>query len=365
MGTLEKAADRMKGFVFAHMGVQETAGNLSKAHAYDHVGNVARYAGRLAPFFAERFETDGPEALGHFAEMVGYAHDVVRYASQVDAGEEESARLLAESYPNLFSDVVGYDDFRRLVVDVVRHSDLSFPEMRDHYRDDPQARAVALAVTTGDKLMEASGPRVLERRSFFVGRERMRKEGDLGAVFSFPEESPHGVLTETMVRLGSVNHPTNYGEFPELSDLAQELHAPQYHWYRGLLLHLGMDDEEAHTYLVGRLRENDATQKLATRLEEGGKRLIDEHHLTGDYFTGEGFSALADAVRNPPEDDDVKESSAFLVQTFAQAERPEQPIERFKAEPSGPPTFRDWMGDIIAYRNGDYWERLIEKLGAR
>lgn len=357
---MKEAVDAMRDVVFSHMRKQEEAGNLSKAHSYDHVANVSRYAGVLAPFFARQFGAKNPERLAVFARMAGLSHDVIRYASEAESGEDASAAFLQGEYDAKFSSLVPRDYFEKFVVDVVRNSGESFPKMSEIYQDDPEARAVAFAVTAGDKLVEASGPRVLERRSFFVGKERMKSPKDLGAVFSFPDESYQGVLTETMVRLGSVNHVSNYAEIPPLLTLAQELHSPQYHWYAGLLKNLGIGEEEALEYLLSRLRSSESTGKLANRLERGGRRLVEEEHLEGSYFRENGLDVLYNAVENVPED--AEESSLLIVKQFVDAESPEEATEDFRRNPKGPPTFQRWMRDIIAYKEGDFGEQLVKRL---
>lgn len=356
-----EAVDVMKDVVFSHMKKQEESGKLSKAHSYDHVANVALYAGLLAPYFGKRLSVSDPERLVDYAQMAGFSHDIIRYASQTDSGEDAGARFLESLYDDYFTSIPE-DYYNRFVTDVVRHSGESFLQIQERYKDDPEALAIALAVVAGDKLIEASGPRVLERRSFFVGRERMLNPNDLGAVFSFPTESPHGVLSETMVRLGSVNHISNYETVPALLDLAQELHSPQYHWYRGLLLHLGMDEDEALDYLVRRLKGSPITEKLARRVEEGGRRLVDEHHLNGKYFEQQNLPVLLNTVRNPPEDGDLRISAIDIVDHFARYKTPERAINRFEETPFGSPTFQEWMKDIIAYRRGNFGEELLARL---
>jgi len=341
----------MGDLVFSHMKSQEDAGKLSKAHSFDHVSNVSHYAGKLAPYFGRQLGVQQPEQLVPYAQMAGFSHDLIRYASQTDAGEDASARLLASYYPSHFASLVGAADFDRFVVDIVRKSDQSFPDMRTTYANDPEALAVALAVVAGDKLLEASGPRVLERKSFFVGRERMLNPTDLGAVFTFPEESVHGILTETMVRLGSINHVSNYDSDPALLALAQRLHSPQYHWYAGMLQSLEMDSMEALKYLSARLNENPATIKLAQRLEKGGSRLVDEDHLNGNYFREHGMEVLHGAVAEVP--GDVMESSVALIHAFTSVDSPEKAVAEFESRPDGPVTYQAWMRDIAAYRRGE------------
>jgi len=341
---------------------QEGRGQLSKAHAYDHVTNVSGYAGFFVPYFARKLGVQKPERLAPYARMAGLSHDIIRYASQTDSGEEASAIFLQGIYDAHFSGSVEREDYERFVVDIVRNSDSNLSEMRETYKNDAEALAVALAVVSGDKLIEASGPRVLERRSFFVGKERMQNPKDLGAVFNYPKESHEGVLTETMVRLGHVNHISNYFPEPSLLDLAQHLHSYQYQWYRGLLLNLGLAEAEALDYFVRKLRNSPITQKLADRVEEGGKRLVEEEHMNGKYFRENSLSALLESVRSMPEDDELEESSWAIVSHFAETESPEVAIKSFEENPYGPPTFRSWMEDIISYRKGEFAKHLLAKL---
>ena len=360
---MDSPVETMIDTVLGQMREQERAGALSKAHSYDHVENVARYAGVFGTYLAGKMDLD-PERVASFAQMSGWGHDVIRYASQNESGEDASARLLESWYNPLFAESVSRDDYQRLVVDIVRKSDRSFAEMQSIYKDDPEALAVALALVAGDKLIEASGPRVLERRSFFVGGERMKNPRDLGAVFSYPIESVSGVLSETFVRLGDVNHVMNYASHPALLKLAQELHAYQYQFYAGLLADLKMSEPEAVEVLSQRLRSNQLTEKLAVRTEKGGKRLVAERHLDGTYFDANNLSILADTVRNLPDPLELAWATGLLVKAFATAESPKDAIEIYKSIDAGisGPTFSKWLNDIIAYREGTFADQLLEKL---
>lgn len=353
----------MKDLVFSQMKKQEDAGKLSLAHGYDHVGNVSEYAGIFAPYFGRRLGVKDPERLAPFARMAGFSHDVIRYASETESGEDASAEFLDSQFDSAFSPFMSREEYRRFVVEVVKNSKENFARVMELYKDDPEVLAVALAVTAGDKLIEASGPRVLERRSFFVGGERMRNPKDLGAVFRYPQESFMGVLTETMVRLGDVNHVSNYATFPPLLDLAQELHVPQYQWYVGLLRSLGMFQKEALGYFLSRLRSSAVTEKLAGRVEKGGRRLIEEGHVSGKYFEQSGLHKLSDAVESALYNDSP-ESSLLLVGQFATAETPEKAIEAYEKNPFGPDTFKKWMGEIAEYRRGDFGKKLVARLEA-
>lgn len=356
----EKPVEVMKGIVFGHMKEQEKTGQLSKAHSYDHVENVARYAGVFAGYLARKLNV-GSEKAVIFARMAGLSHDIVRYAAEGGkSGEEESAALLSSIYDDYFSNLVTRDDYERLIVGVVRNSKNGFTEMQQIYANDHEARAVALALVAGDKLIEASGPRVLERRPFFVGGERMRNKKDLGAALGFPHESHLGVLSETFVRLGDINHVGGYASDPSLLKLAQELHKYQYQFYKGLLLLTGMTETEALEYIGKRFEEK--LPKINAAVQKGGKRLIEEHHLDGTYFEHNNMPVLLQAVREMP--DDLRDSSKELVRIFAEADSPDAAIDKylFHQRRSGPLTFDRWMNDIIEYRNGRFTARILESL---
>lgn len=359
---MDSPVNTMRELVFQEMAAAEGRGELSKAHGPDHVENVGRYASKLAPWFGKRLGVAEPDRLAVYGGMAGLSHDVIRYASQVDAGEDSSAQWLDAQYGDHFSRAVPQDEYGRFVMDVVRTSNQSFSAVQDTYRDDPEALAVALAVAAADKLIEASGPRVLERRSYFVGKERMLNPQDLGAVFRHPDESMEGVLSETMVRLGHVNHVSHYGTDDTLRDLVEELHAPQYLWYRGMIMAMSKTEKEAFEEIHGRLAANEATQSLAARVEQGGRRLLDENHLEGQYLGHHGFPRLQHVVDCPPDDDDFADSSQYLVMTFATAPSPEEAIKAFERRPEGPPRFQHWMRDIAAYRQGGFGEHLMARL---
>ncbi len=352
----------MRDIVLEKMHEQEKSGTLSAAHSYDHVENVSRYAGIFASYLAKRFDTD-PNYASAFAEMDGWAHDIIRYASEVESGEDASARFLESLYETHFSKSINRDDYQNLVVGIIRNSDQSFERMAEIYKDNKDALVIALALVAGDKLIEASGPRVLERRSYFVGKERMLNSKDLGAVFKYPNESANGVLSETFVRLGDINHVSNYSSDKSLLSLAQKLHSLQYQLYKGLLLNLGMTEEEALGFIVDRMSEK--LPKLAERVKRGGKRLVDERHMDGTYFSNLNLTILSNAIKSMPDDEDLKESSSALVSAFSLAESPEFAIEAYKSNPYDLPTFRNWMEGIIAYRKGTYVDELLKNLDSQ
>lgn len=360
MLVMDQLVQKMREVVFAYMKKQEEAGKLSLAHSYDHVDNVGRYAGIIIPYLGKRLGVSDIDQLSSYAESAGLAHDIIRYATETGGSEEDSALHLERIYDAEFSHLISRPDYQRFIVDIVRNSKANFTEAGELYRSDPQTLVVGLAVTAGDKLIEASGPRVLERRSFFVGRERMLDKNDLGAVFTHPTDSEKGVLSETMIRLGDINHVSNYAAFPALLRLAEELHSPQYQLYEGLLRYLVTSEEDARDYLLKIFRGSIATKKLADRFERGSKRLVDEQHLSGRYFEEHNLPTLLHTVKNFP--DDLRESTHSLIQHFATNSTPAEAIRLYEGDPFGPPTFRQWMGDIAAYRRGDFGQELIERL---
>jgi hypothetical protein len=354
----ENCVEKMKEIVISHMKEQEIAGTLSKAHSYDHVRNVSRYAGIFAKHFAEKLNVD-PEKAKMYANMSGWSHDIVRYASQVNSGEEESAALLQSLYESKFSSLPK-NDYERLVVSIVKNSDRTFKDMQEIYSDDPEALAVAMGLVVGDKLIETSGPRVLERRCFFIG-ERMNNPDDLGSALKFPKEAPEGVLSETFVRLGNVNHISNYSYDKAVLDIAQVLHAYQYELYKGILFQMNRSEENALSYILEKLSPN---KKLAERVEKGGKRLVNERHLDGTYFNSNGLDILSKALSEMPSEPELSESSYHLSMNFATAKDPKEVTENWKLSEKKrhPDTYNRWMRDIIDYNEGNYAEKLLEKI---
>ena len=90
---------------------------------------------------------------------------------------------------------------------------------------------------------------------------------------------------------------------------------------------------------------------------------MEEKHLDGTYLAQNNFSVLLGTINSMPEDAELKESTEKLIGVFALADSPEGPIEDYKKSPYGPPTFRSWMGDITAYREGRFAYQLLERLG--
>ncbi|MFH1409875.1 MAG: hypothetical protein ABIH34_08250 [Nanoarchaeota archaeon] len=350
----------MKTQVYEHMQEKDRVGQLSLAHNYDHVENVAKIAGILAPYFGRKLGVENPNDLRPFAEMAGYGHDAIRYMTQKDSGEASSATFADTIYHDHLTSLVDHELYHRLVIDPIETHGESFGSVSEIYKNDLEAKAVAMAVAAADKLFEASGPRVLERRSFFVGKERMLNPDDLGAVFKYPEESLLGVLTETMVRLGDVNHISNYASDPALLAIAEELHSFQYQFYLGMLFALRTDEQGSLDYLVQRLEGSAKTKELAARLEKAGKRLVAENHFDSTFLDQNGYKHLANRIRVIPSD--LAESAITLISLYSQTDSLEAALAAHEANPKGPATFKAWMKAIKAYRNGEYTNELIRRI---
>jgi len=354
---LEQAYELMSNFVTEVIFNARKEGRVSPAHELDHFQAVDLYGGAATTYFARQSNLD--PGIRFYTKMSGRGHDLVRFASQVESGEEASAILLAAEYPR-FRGLIPEKDYQRFIVEVVRNSDKDFKALDVLYKDKPKERAIALGLVVADKLIEASGPRVLERRSFFVGKERMQNPADLGRVLRYPEESDLGVLSETIIRLYDVNHVDYYAHDPHLKVLADTLHAWQYPFYRGLLQSRGLTEGQAATLLAKRL---ESVPKLAERFNKAVARLKDERHLESNYLKERGFNKIVEALKahsNPAV------SSRLLVEVFALADNSQRVIEDWRSlravRTSLPSSFTGWMADIVAYQEGSFERQLLAAL---
>jgi len=334
MAELSSCADLIWEEVRKKFDERRQAGQLSLAHDLDHVKAVAYHASKLAEDFSRKLKLDEETVRRNSerAKIAGFAHDAERIKKEVEPHGILSARWFEELYKSGKLGIT-QEDFE-IIKAVIQDHELSFSEITEKYAGSP-VLPVAQAVVAADKLFEASGYRVLERRSFFVGRERILK-GDLKDKFKHPGESWLAVLGETIRRLYQVNHVRNYPE--ELRQYVDELHAIQYEFYRGLLLRAGMDEKEAANYLL---------KRGFPKLEKAKDRLEEEGHLSRFPFKQE-FPSITEAIEKEHLEDERKEGAYQLVNHFAISSSPDDAFLR--AKPTGNYWFDRWMSGILNYR---------------
>lgn len=335
-------------------------GKLSLVHDIDHVAAVARYGSIAARYLSNRagIEPLAAERNALVAEIAGWSHDIVREAKETaphgPEGAKEIRRLVKEDA--VLSEICGnypeVESTMSFVASVVSNHEKSFTDMTQTYHDSPLLLPIAQGVVVGDKVFEASGPRVLERRAFFVGKERMLK--DLKGLFKYPEDSPIAVLGETLVRLYKKSPANGYPR--EIWPITDRLHAMQYEFLASLLLHAGVDEKEAADYFLKKGFPA-FTGEVAGKVKEEG-------HMSGDYFLFTEFPVIYQTIGNMADISsgessegqyqDLKESGKDFVLYFAEADTPAAAIEKYLGEKAGLFWFENWMDGVLEYRNGQF-----------
>jgi hypothetical protein len=351
-------------------------GTLSKAHVQDHVYAVANTAGATGAAlinglgYYEGFIL--PENAARLSVLSGILHDIEREATEeIPHGPESAKRVLnlSRSENHRLSDL-SQDDLHCLYVSIALHEQpfsvignvvgdpLKVPMMHS------MLPVVAHALKTGDAALEASGYRVIDRRSFFVGKERMLKTDadgrpvDLHAILTYPNDSHLAFLGETMIRLYGKNPIDAYPAW--LKPFAQEWHAIQYLAYQGLLRYEGMTEEQA----AQRMLDMGFT-KFTPKLVE---QIVSQRHLSGEYFSSDEYPVLSEEIRKVMELDeasldDLAQSTYDVVNLFARADSPEAAIEQYKARGIDGRYAPGFMEGIIGYREGS--EDFLDDFGRK
>ena len=147
-------------------------GKISLVHDIDHVKAVADYGSTAAEFFASKHNLSPEERkrISKVAAVTGWCHDIVREATETSPHGSECKKYLERLYnidhtiPFLVS-----EETWNIIGDVVGSHELGFDAITEKYENRPIPElCIAQGIVVGDKLVEASGPRVLERRSFLL-----------------------------------------------------------------------------------------------------------------------------------------------------------------------------------------------------
>jgi hypothetical protein len=194
-------------------------------------------------------------------------------------------------------------------------------------RGAPRKRIVFEALVLADKLFEASGYRVLERRAFFVGKERLKKDlaylrGEYG------KKAPlYAVAMESCMRLRAINA---LGDYPKwIRPIAKPLHEIQTRFYFGLLKHLGLSERQ-----------------LVKEMERINFPKFSKYK---DKINAEVAKANS-SNRIKRLDADVALSAAELVGIFVKADSPNVAIKGWR--PRGKAA-REWLTGIGGARSGN------------
>jgi hypothetical protein len=177
----------------------------------------------------------------------------------------------------------------------------------------------------GDKLFEASGHRVIERRSFFVGRERMKNDKGLQVLKKeYGDKAPvYAVAMECVNRLRGKKALETYPDYAK--KIAEPLYKVEERFYAGLLGHLGLTESE----------------------------LMDEmKRLNFPKFAKYEKKARQRVLKRPiqPIKGEVADSAGEIVRHFASRDSAVESIR--KAGELKGKTAKKWMEGIIGAREG-------------
>lgn len=306
---------------------KRSEGKLFKVHDIDHVVAVSNIAGVTA---RSLMNGQGYDELAKRASVLGAIagnlHDYHREAKETEPHGHVGAEHLKELW-NSGEVTMDTQEFDSVYRSIYTH-EASLPQLFDIFGDPIGQKqqilpaVIAFSLKTGDGILEASGYRVLERRAFFVGKERML-HGDLKDVFRYPEESDLAVIGETLRRL--------YGKLPIdsypkwVKEYGEKLHSVQYLLLKGLLEYRGLDEDEA-----ARLMEKSGFPKF----EGVADKVNAQRHLSGKYFSDDEYPVLAEEIGDTLDFsghhlDELAQASSDLVSTISQAESQEEGIKKY------------------------------------
>jgi len=316
-------------------------GRLSKVHDWTHVSNVAGHAEAIAKALSlhEGMSEEEAERVSLLSKASGCMHDWRRDAKE--RGQKHGPKMerlvepLAKRYPD-FVEGVKKDEIAAVAKAIGLH-ELSFKGLEEKLEGASQLeKIIARSLVAADKGFEASGSRVIERRTFFVGKERMREEKDLHYLHEeYGEKAPLcAVAMESLMRLRARNEISTYPDW--LKPIVKPLHAKQEEFYHGLLNHLGYNSE--HTLL-------DEMKRIDFPKTKNLKKMLDEHTPKEKVTV----------------DTDTQASAVEIVNHYVTAGSPEKATETF--EPRGSKA-KEWQGEIQAYhdRPPSYLEKLVTQI---
>ena len=331
---------------------QRARGLLSKVHDLDHVTAVSNFGGVTARAL---MNGQGYDDIAYrasvLAAIAGNLHDFEREAKETEPHGPRSADFF--NYLASESSIFDLDFLETAsVYRAIANHEMSLPELLEEFsnpigpKKEKLPAVVAFSLKTGDGILEASGYRVLERRAFFVGKERML-HGDLKNIFQYPGESDLAVIGETLRRLYGKLPIDSYPEW--IKEYGEKLHSIQYLFLRGLLRYRGMSETEA-----------------AECMEEAGFPKFDgiadkvhaQKHLDGEHFSEDRYPVLATKISQlrdlgVGDKDELAEASYKLVETIAQSESPEEGIDTYSKFSILTNTYaHDFYNGMNGYREG-------------
>ncbi len=322
---------------------RDERGELSKAHDWTHVNSVAKHARITAEELArsEGMKNADIERAGVLAEAAGYLHDLRRRATERTPHGDLVERFIRSASKNRrFKHLrEGFTDEEvDAVATAVGLHEQNFEELEESLKKKSRMhKIIARALVAADKGFEASGPRVIERRSFFVGRERTEEGKDLHYLEEhFGDNAPlYAVAMESMIRLRARNAIKDYPAW--LKPIITPLHETQSEFYAALLGKLG----ETEQTLFEKMRELDFPK--FKKYEKKIRQNLREYEV--QPITGEK------AV-----------SASKIVQHFVGHESMNEAINNSNAVKGK--SARNWMKQIRGARSGgkEYLEEIRKAL---
>ncbi len=310
-------------------------GEISKAHDIDHVSAVAKHAKIIAKVMAEKegFNKEQTNEIAEMAENAGWAHDILRLKT-----ERVPHGIYGAKY---FEKLVKKGTIKipkkwlRAIKGAISRHEMSLGEFGKIEKKLPKKEAIiSKALIAADKGFEASGPRVLERRAFFVGRERMEKDLEY-LKHEYGEKAPlYAVAMESVMRLRGRNALNEYPEW--LKPIIKPLHETQEEFLAGLLKYLGTNEEK----IIGEMKKINFP-----RFEKYERKIKNNSSKRKKLEVSK----------------DVADSAAELIKQFAKKKSPEETIREWKPKHK---KAKQWLEEIKAYRNAGrtYMEKLEKQL---
>lgn len=315
---------------------------LSKVHDLAHVESVGVHAGLLAEELAlrKRFSKTSAKRIGILAEASGETHDIVRRATERKPHGPKGARAilaLRRRYPKAFGEFSQKE--LEILADATRVHETEFAEFNKAIKGfSPRKKIVARSVHIADKLFEASGYRVLERRAFFVGKERLEK--DLAYLKNiYGEKAPlYADAMESCMRLRAINVLSDYPK--EIQPVAKPLHAVQEKFYYSALKYLGLNEKQ----LVQEMERINFPKfdKLGAKVKKEVARAASDNRIK---------------TISP----DAANSATELVMHFNKAASPDAALETW--QPKGNQA-KEWLQGMKGARVGgqEYLQRLQKQI---
>lgn len=237
--TSEPVSDTVKRYF------NKRVARLSKAHGYDHVQGVANCAKIAAKIIAqhEGFDVERVDEIAVMAEKAGWLHDIVRKNTECNPHGPYGAKVIGRlssrgdlnvchckeldtimvvvalheiNYEQAGQISISNEGNVTLPIDVIELM-LSTNQSEIDYSTiilTPEQKLILKSIIIADKIAEAKGPRVLERRSYFASGERLYN-GDLKHLLEQYNESEAiqlAFLGETLIRWTIKNPIESYPE---------------------------------------------------------------------------------------------------------------------------------------------------------